>query len=32
MNPKNGIKVHAYKDALSRDNVSTDVELLYCAR
>ncbi|GAA5949596.1 hypothetical protein JCM3765_002718 [Sporobolomyces pararoseus] len=32
MNPKNGIKVHAYKDALSRDNVSTDIELLYCAR
>ncbi|GAA6013232.1 hypothetical protein JCM11491_006322 [Sporobolomyces phaffii] len=32
MNPKNGIKVHAYRDALARDNVSTDIELLYCAR
>jgi ubiquitin-like domain-containing CTD phosphatase 1 len=32
MNPKNGIKVAAYKDALSRDNVSTDVELLFCAK
>ncbi|GAA5922874.1 uncharacterized protein JCM15063_003454 [Sporobolomyces koalae] len=32
MNPKNGIKVHAYRDALSRDNVSKDIELLYCAR
>ena len=32
MNAANGIKVHAYRDALSRDNVSTDIELLYCAR
>lgn len=32
MNPKNGIKVHAYRDALSRDNVSSDIELLYVAR
>ncbi|GAA5913996.1 hypothetical protein JCM6882_002593 [Rhodosporidiobolus microsporus] len=32
MNVKNGLKVHAYKDALTRDNVSTDRELLYVAR
>ncbi|GAA6058687.1 hypothetical protein JCM10212_003375 [Sporobolomyces blumeae] len=32
MNPKNGIKVHAYRDALTADNVSSDIELLYAAR
>ncbi|GAA6036906.1 hypothetical protein JCM8097_006347 [Rhodosporidiobolus ruineniae] len=32
MNPKNGLKVHAYKDALTRDNISTDRELLHVAR
>ncbi|GAA5869654.1 hypothetical protein JCM1840_000546 [Sporobolomyces johnsonii] len=32
LNPKNGIKVHAYKDALTRDHVSTDLELLHVAR
>lgn len=32
LNPKNGIKVHAYRDALTEDNVSTDIELLYVAR
>ncbi|POY71456.1 hypothetical protein BMF94_5769 [Rhodotorula taiwanensis] len=32
MNPKNGIKCHAYKDALTRDNIDKDKELLYVAR
>ncbi|GAA5864530.1 hypothetical protein JCM3774_005156 [Rhodotorula dairenensis] len=32
MNPKNGIKCHAYKDALTRDNIDNDHELLYVAR
>ncbi|GAA5832277.1 hypothetical protein JCM11251_004304 [Rhodosporidiobolus azoricus] len=32
LNVKNGLKVHAYKNALTHDNVSTDKELLYVAR
>ncbi|GAA5980083.1 hypothetical protein JCM10908_001528 [Rhodotorula pacifica] len=32
MNPRNGIKCHAYKDALTRDNIDSDHELLYVAR
>ncbi|BGP21677.1 hypothetical protein JCM10295v2_000552 [Rhodotorula toruloides] len=32
LQPKNGLKVHAYKDALTKDRVDTDKELLYVAR
>ncbi|GAA5994881.1 uncharacterized protein JCM10292_004410 [Rhodotorula paludigena] len=32
LQPANGLKVKAYRDALTRDHVSTDKELLYIAR